>query len=359
MLIFIIISSMLVITTMYFIGNSVIPFLLERSYNKNKDLIEKSKVKDIETKPSILQQAFELESDRKFLSEFFSKNYSYSKLDFEFEPFSNTFFVGDEIFTWELKLEFVRIICAHFNTSKTNTEYEFLNQYPRHNVSNYLNLTYLLSRDNIILLELLKELNTLCLDVIKSTTLDKSSRDYVESILLEHVYLSLKAMYSYNFHMNSSVRYTSTVFKDQFYDKLYFKTKIYVEELKKFSIKSTDLFIKQQFSFIDSASNNFKINKIESLTDDILLKVEKDVSSIEIKVIVSKMKSDLIPKITTWSSNNNISIEDLKTIDIVLDKIINLLENYNSKIYSKQENLSSELAVINRYLGYLEKDMSI
>ena len=73
MVIFIITSFILVITVMYFIGGTVAPFLLERSYNKNKLLLEKSRDKKIENKSFVLQQAFELESETKFLDEFFLK----------------------------------------------------------------------------------------------------------------------------------------------------------------------------------------------------------------------------------------------------------------------------------------------
>lgn len=340
MLIFIIASFILVITAMYFIGNTLAPFLLERSYNKNKVLLEKPKAKNVENKPSVLQEAFELEAETKFLDEFFLKYQSVSILDLKFDAFTLDFY--HSYFISVLKMEFVRMVLSSFNK--------------RHTVQDSLTLTYLLTDSNIKLLELFSNLNHLASNLIKSGDLDKDTYKYIEDILLNHVYVSIKGMYLYNLHMSSYSRYRTDIFNTEFYDKIYFKTENYYNELKEISLKSTQSFIRKQFSFIDSTSNNSKINKIELLINDILLRVKEDVSLIEIKVIVTKMKSDLIPKINTWSSNNNVSIEDLKTIDIVLDKIINLLENYNSKIYSKEENLSSELAVINRYLGYLEKD---
>lgn len=339
MIIFIILSCTLVVTAMYYTGSTLIPFFLEKSYYKNKALIEKSKVKNIDSKPSVLQQAFELESEIKFLDEFFLKYQLTSILDLKFDAFTLDFYHNYSISI--LKMEFVRMVLDSFNK--------------RHTVQDSLTLTYLLTDSNIKLLELFSDLYHLSLNLLKSKDLDKTTEKYIEDILLNHIYVSIKGFYLYNLHMNSYARYKTDIFNIEFYDKIYFKTENYHNELKEISLKNTDSFIRKQFSFIDSSDS--KINKIKLLIDSILLKVEKDSSSIEIKVIVTKMKSDLIPKITIWSSKDNISIEDLKTIDIVLDKIINLLENYNSNIYSKEENLSSELAVINRYLGYLEKDV--
>lgn len=354
MLLFII-SSLFILISIYISIEVILPLVSKLSIENKISTKSNSLIGN--KRETVVKETFiteEPDPERVFLLEFLEKNYSINELNLQFEPFTDTFSVSTDINTRQLKIEFIRIICAYCNTYKRSPEYDFLNDFPSYQkIPACLNLTYLLSRDNIILLDLLKELNILCLDVIESTTLDNNTKDYVESILLEHVYYSLKAMYSYNLHMTSQTRYSSTIFKDEFYNKLYFKTKTYVEELKKLSIKSTDLFIKQQFSFIESNST-YKLNKVESLTDNILLKIKDDTFNLEIKVIVTKMKNELLPKIKKWLENKNTSTEDLKTIDIVLDKIINLLESYNSEVYSKEENLTSEIAVIDRYLGYLK-----
>ena len=187
MVIFIITSFILVITIMYFIGSTVAPFLLERSYNKNKLLLEKSRDKKIENKSFVLQQAFELESETKFLDEFFLKYQLTSVLDLKFDAFTLDFYHSYSISI--LKMEFVRMVLDSFNK--------------RHTVQDSLTLTYLLTDSNIKLLELFSNLNHLAFNLIKSGDLDKTTEKYIEDILLNHVYVSIKGIYLYNLHMSS------------------------------------------------------------------------------------------------------------------------------------------------------------
>lgn len=132
------------------------------------------------------------------------------------------------------------------------------------------------------------------------------------------------------------------------------------KELEKVNKYKKDLDLNFLLINFSNSNINFrsKFNTIDTLSNRILELAKEDDNNIEIKVTVSNMKTSVIPRIKTWSEDKTLNKKDVDTINVVLDKIINILKSYESNVYFEENEISNEIQIINRYLGYLEKPIS-
>ena len=197
--------------------------------------------------------------------------------------------------------------------------------------------------------------------LLKNPNTSKELLNYAQHTYNNYLYDLVKSLYIY--YNNSKTlqikdyRLNTELFQESVEQNIKFRV---IEELNKANSYKKEIdvnFLLTNFS-TKELDLKFKFEEIDNLCEKILSLSENDLANIEIKVVVSNMKSSVIPRLKTWSGDKSLKSKDLKTISIVLDKIIEILKGYKSNLYIVDNGLLEEILVINRYLGYLDKGAS-
>ena len=197
--------------------------------------------------------------------------------------------------------------------------------------------------------------------LLKNPNTSKEVLNYAQHTYNNYLYDLVKSLYIY--YNNSKTlqikdyRLNTELFQESVEQNIKFRV---IEELNKANSYKKEIdvnFLLTNFS-TKELDLKFKFEEIDNLCEKILSLSENDLANIEIKVVVSNMKSSVIPRLKTWSGDKSLKSKDLKTISIVLDKIIEILKGYKSNLYIVDNGLLEEILVINRYLGYLDKGAS-
>ena len=197
--------------------------------------------------------------------------------------------------------------------------------------------------------------------LLKNPNTSKELLNYAQHTYNNYLYDLVKSLYIY--YKNSKTlqikdsRLNIELFQESVEQNIKFRV---IEELNKANSYKKEIdvnFLLTNFS-TKELDLKFKFEEIDNLCEKILSLSENDLANIEIKVVVSNMKSSVIPRLKTWSGDKSLKSKDLKTISIVLDKIIEILKGYKSNLYIADNGLLEEILVIDRYLGYLDKGAS-
>ena len=197
--------------------------------------------------------------------------------------------------------------------------------------------------------------------LLRNPNTSKELLNYAQHTYNNYLYDLVKSLYIY--YKNSTTlqikesRLNIELFQESVEQNIKFRV---IEELNKANSYKKEIdvnFLLTNFS-TKELDLKFKFEEIDNLCEKILSLSENDLANIEIKVVVSNMKSSVIPRLKTWSGDKSLKSKDLKTISIVLDKIIEILKGYKSNLYIADNGLLEEILVIDRYLGYLDKGAS-
>ena len=190
--------------------------------------------------------------------------------------------------------------------------------------------------------------------LLKNPNTSKDLLNYAQHTYNNYLYDLVKSLYIY--YKNSKTlqikdsRLNIELFQESVEQNIKFRV---IEELNKANSYKKEIdvnFLLTNFS-TKELDLKFKFEEIDNLCEKILSLSENDLANIEIKVVVSNMKSSVIPRLKTWSGDKSLKSKDLKTISKVLDKIIEILKGYKSNLYIADNGLLEEILVIDRYLG--------